>query len=47
MAALIPRRAGLLLLPDDATETVHNLGVITLHFETDGMPNAPHQRNPG
>src|SRR3954468_12301054 len=24
-------------------ETVHNLGVITLHFEMDGVPNAPHQ----
>jgi hypothetical protein len=27
-------------------ETVQNLGVITPHFETDDVPDAPRQRNP-
>jgi hypothetical protein len=27
-------------------ETVQNLGVITPHFETDGVPTAPRRRNP-
>jgi hypothetical protein len=27
-------------------ETVHNLGVITPHFETNDVPIAPRRRNP-
>jgi hypothetical protein len=33
-------------LPALIRETVQNLGVITPHFETDGVPTAPRRRNP-